>query len=348
MAITIHNDFNEIFETSRLIRVALYPKLRDKSKFLERTTSLSDRTALYENFQEVHERYIETFIENFIASENDSFFFGEIEEADRSDIGELFSSILTKHPDWLMTLEEMSVEALRGEVLWHWFGDEKEKNLETIISEIEEGITEEGDGFPYDMGLKVILIYQNPKKYLGMLVEIINQNLPAYHKARLAIEEDITQRLANFDAPPKEIYEKIPIILDLDLTEGNYEFYPTFVNPFLLSATQGCPVFCGLHLNEEIERGQRQKKPKDVLAKMFKMLADQNKIEILSMLKEESMYNLQIANALGISAATTNHHMKTLLSQGFVNVEKHDGKVYYSLKTEQVKEAIADLEALLL
>jgi len=183
---------------------------------------------------------------------------------------------------------------------------------------------------------------------LRTLVEIINNNLPAYRKARLSIEEDIAERLADFKAPPKEEYEKFLDLLHLNLFDDTYEFYPTFVNPFVLSLTSGCPIFSGLYLNEEIERGQRQKKPKDILAKMFKMLADQNKIEILTMLKETSMYNLQIANALGISAATTNHHMTTLLNRGFVSVEKRDGKVYYSLEKGQIKEVIADLEALLL
>jgi len=241
----------------------------------------------------------------------------------------------------------MCVDELRHEFLWYWFGDEKERNLDSIISFLEEWIVE-GGRIPYDKGLKLILIYRNPKKYLRMLIEIINNNLPVYRKARQSIEADIAERLLEFKAPPKEEYERFIDLFYVNLYDGNYEFYPTFVNPFLLSMTQGCPIFSGLYLNDEIERGQRQKKPKDVLAKMFKMLADQNKIEILTMLKEESMYNLQIANALDISAATTNHHMKTLLNQGFVNIERRDGKVYYSLEKGQIKEVIADLEALLL
>jgi len=347
MAIVVHNEFNEIFETAKLVRTALYPRLGDKSEFLDRTTSLSDRSSIFEAFQEIHERYIGTFIENFVPSENASFFFEDTSDADSGDVGEIISAILAKNPEWMTKLDEISIEELRRKMLWHWFGDEKEKSLEVIISAIEEGI-DENEAISYDLALKLILNYQNPKKYLSMLVEIINKNIPAYKLALATIEKDIAQRLADFDAPPKEIYEKITVLLDLDLNEGSYEFYPTFVNPFLISATQGCPVFCGLYLNEEIEKGKRQKKSKDVLAKMFKMLADQNKIEILTMLKDESMYNLQIANELGISAATTNHHMTTLLSRGFVNVEKRNGKVYYSLEKEQIKEVIADLEALLL
>jgi len=342
MSITVHNDFNEIFETGRLIRVALYPKLREE--FLGGNDHLSDKNSIYENFQKTHKRYIETFVENFEPTADDSFFFEEIED---HDMGGIFTSIFARNPDWLANMEDMCVDELRNEFLWYWFGDEKERNLDSIISFLEEW-TVEGGRIPYDKGLKLILIYRNPKKYLRMLIEIINNNLPAYRKARQSIEADIAQRLLEFKAPPKEEYERSLDLFYVNLYDGNYEFYPTFVNPFLLSMTQGCPIFSGLYLNDEIDRGQRQKKPKDVLAKKFKMLADQSKIEILTMLKEESMYNLQIANALGISAATTNHHMKTLLDQGFVNIERRDGKVYYSLEKKQVKETIADLEALLL
>ena len=343
MNIKIHHDFNEIFETIGLILLALHPELRDKSKFLENANSLNDRTSIYESFQECHEQYIKTFIENFVPSAGDSFFFEEAE-----GIGLIFASILPKHSDWLFNVEEMSDEEFRHEILWHWLGDRKEKNLEEIISIIEEGIESGDTTITYNAMVKLILVFQNPKKYLRMLGETISNNLPAYRKARNSIETEVAQRLVNFKAPPKEFYEKFLNLFELNLVENHDEFYPTFVNPFVLTMGQGCPTFSGLYLNEEIERGQRQKKPKDVLAKMFKMLADQNKIEILMMLKEESMYNLQIANALGISAATTNHHMKTLLSRGFVTVEKREGKVYYMLEKNQIEEIIADLEALLL
>lgn len=344
MGIKVHQDFNEIFEIATLIRLVLHPKLRDKSEFLESTNSLNDRTLIYGNFQECHERYIHTFIENFVPSSGDAFFFEEEEES----VGLVFSSILTKHSDWLNGIEGISEHEIRHVILWHWFGDSREKGLEDMIAVFDEAIDEGDNGITYPMCLKLILIYQNPKKYLRMLIEIINHNLPAYEKARRSIEEDIAERLADFKEPPTEMYKKFSILLDLDLVGDHYECYPTFVNPFMLSMTQGCPVFCGLFVNEEIERGERQRKPKDVLAKMFKMLSDQNKIEILTMLKEASMYNLQIANALGISAATTNHHMRALLTRGFVSVEKRDGKVYYSLEKQQVQEVIADLEALLL
>jgi len=326
----IHNEFNEIFETAGLIHVCYHPKRRSKEELMNQ---LSDRESIYNKFQPFFDLYFHVFKENFNSSDNDAFFFEEFE----SDWVQAIASTVVKNRHWLENIDTLSDEDIYQDIVSQLFYDEVIENMDDVVAQLEETT------LAFHLCWKLILVLKNPKKYMSMYIKIIKNNLEAYKKARKAIAVDIAPLLADFKEPSSEYISRFKAVI-----ENEYEIYPTFVNPFLTAMTTGCPIFCGLYLNEELEREKRKDKPRDVLAGMLKMLADQSKIEILFMLKKESMYNLQIANELGISAATTHHHMTNLLARGFVIAEKREGKLYYSLQKEQIKEIIADLEAVFL
>ena len=326
----VHRDFNEIFETAGLIYLCYHPKARSEEGLVDDSDSLSDRKPIYKKFQPFFDRYVDVFKENFISSDNDAFFFDEFNETLN------IATMAAKNSQWLTNVETLNEEDIYQDILKYMFPPDKViESMDDVIAHLEDGT------HSFQTCWKFILALKKPKEYIPMYVEIIKNNLPAYQLARAAVHTEIEPLLTRFEKPPLEFLERF-------IVEDIYEFYPTLFSPFLLSLTSRCPVFCGLYLNERVEREQRKDKPRDILARMFKMLADQNKIEILCMLKEESMYNLQISKRLGISAATTHHHMTSLASQGFVSSEKRDGKQYYSLEKEQIREAIADLEAVFL
>ncbi|MNJ65876.1 Bacterial regulatory protein, arsR family [compost metagenome] len=66
------------------------------------------------------------------------------------------------------------------------------------------------------------------------------------------------------------------------------------------------------------------------------------------MLKEKPKYNLEIAEQLGLTAATTSHHMNVLLACKLVSIDKKNGKVYYHVDQEQLRQFIHELELFLL
>ena len=287
MDIIVHNDFNEIFETAGLIHLCYHPEHRSKEEFVDNSNSLSDRDSIYRKFQPFFDRYVEVFKENFIASDNDAFFFDDFEEMTS------VATMAAKNKHWLIDMETLTEEELYQDIIAYLFpADVLIESVDDVIAQLEDAT------ISFQACWKCILMLKNPKKYVTMCVEIINNNLQAYQLARAAVHTEVEPLLARFKEPVPEFLERFII-------EDNYEFYPTFFSPLLLSMTAGCPVFCGLYLNERVEREWRKDKPRDVLAGMFKMLADQNKVQILCMLKEESMYNLQISKKLGISAATT-------------------------------------------
>ena len=57
-----------------------------------------------------------------------------------------------------------------------------------------------------------------------------------------------------------------------------------------------------------------------------------------------TFYDLEIAEELKLSPPTVSHHMSVLLENGLVDVEKKEGKVYYTLSKERLREAVGELE----
>jgi len=338
MSITVHHTFNEIFETYTLIYATLFPHQKARETLLFTEDSTTNREQMYLHIEANHQLYLETFETHFKSTEKLFFFFNE-----ENVMGLALAAILAKYPEWLDNLNDFSDDDLRRLILNTFFDKNESLSVAEVIGIIEQNFEE---GASFDGAMEMVLVYQNPKKYFSELIHIIKLNIPALHEAMAVLDETVLQLLAEFNAPPPAYYEKYLNYYIYDPHKGYFTFYPTFVNPFYFIMTQGCPLFCGLLLNAEIDRSERKHKPKDVLVKQFKLLGDSSKMEILTLLKNEPMYNLQIANALNITAATTHGHMRLLLNQGFITSQKRDGKVFYALKQQHIRDLIDDLDAL--
>ena len=80
------------------------------------------------------------------------------------------------------------------------------------------------------------------------------------------------------------------------------------------------------------------------LLPVLKALGDSSKFEILQSLLISPKYNLEIAEELKLSPPTVSHHMSVLLENGLVDVEKKEGKVYYTLSKEKLRKVVGELE----
>ena len=87
---------------------------------------------------------------------------------------------------------------------------------------------------------------------------------------------------------------------------------------------------------------------KELLPQILKLLGDKSKFEILCLLKSHGRYNLEIAEELHLTPATASHHMGMLLTNQIVTVEKKDGRVYYQLNQETLREIMKCFEEILL
>lgn len=74
-----------------------------------------------------------------------------------------------------------------------------------------------------------------------------------------------------------------------------------------------------------------------VLLEFFKALADENRLKIVGLLAQKPSSVEALADALGLSASTTSHHLSRLSKSGLVSA-RADGHYYiYSLNTDVLR-----------
>lgn len=82
------------------------------------------------------------------------------------------------------------------------------------------------------------------------------------------------------------------------------------------------------------------------IATMFKALADENRIQILKLLKEGEKCACHILEEMNVSQPTLSHHMKILCDAGIVTGRKEGKWMHYSISKEahsKVKESLEEL-----
>jgi len=76
----------------------------------------------------------------------------------------------------------------------------------------------------------------------------------------------------------------------------------------------------------------------NTLLSFFKALADENRLKIVGLLAQKPSSVEALADALGLSASTTSHHLSRLSKSGLVSA-RADGHYYiYSLNTDALRE----------
>lgn len=71
------------------------------------------------------------------------------------------------------------------------------------------------------------------------------------------------------------------------------------------------------------------------LTRVFDALSDANRLRIVSLLAERERSGAELSEALGISAALTCHHLKTLEEAGIVE-RRREGQVKYTVLNPDV------------
>lgn len=110
----------------------------------------------------------------------------------------------------------------------------------------------------------------------------------------------------------------------------------TFVRGKNKSGQAHFTVFMGL-LHCAVDFSVVRELTKEQLCESLKCLADPTKLSILTILKEKSTYQTDLARQLGLTTATISHHMNKLLQNNFVKYQFMDKKSYYEYQPEQIE-----------
>ena len=75
-------------------------------------------------------------------------------------------------------------------------------------------------------------------------------------------------------------------------------------------------------------------------AEALKLIAEENRLKILCMLKCGELCVCEIWQGLGISQNLVSHHLKVLKEAGFIDVKRNGLKMIYSINKKKLKEFV--------
>ena len=339
MGVVVHTQLNQAFEILGLLHVCHHPKLLELSHVAEQLAELGiNGEELYKKYETLLKRYVAAFRKEFVLDEADSVFFDDDGPAFLFFLQILFAEM----PAWIDDIESVSereIVDILMEGLGEWLaeGPNEGASIHEIIDVLKKS------ELPPNVCWKLMLLLQEPKKQIVQLVQLIRRNIPAYEHALRTIEKPLQKRLEQFVKTqrnaPKGRAEELVSRFDVPPVET--------VIPVLISPTVEIYVerskYAGLFIEDTWRMIENLKKARNSNNPVFKALSDSSKFDILLSLNHSPKYNLELAEHLGLTAATVSHHMQMLLMHGLVSVEKRDGRVYYTLQRDVMKNAIAEL-----
>lgn len=87
--------------------------------------------------------------------------------------------------------------------------------------------------------------------------------------------------------------------------------------------------------------------PSQEMLRFFEALGDDTRLRILRLLARREMYLTELAERLGLTKATTKHHMVRLRAAGMVTLYDRDRMTYYALRPDLGRRAAQSLESFL-
>jgi DNA-binding transcriptional ArsR family regulator len=123
------------------------------------------------------------------------------------------------------------------------------------------------------------------------------------------------------------------------------------IGPYVMFNTcEACKHVMMIHYNcrptGTLEHEPQQEKP--AVQDMFpplKALADETRLQILTLLNGREMYAQEIVNALDISQSAISRHLQLMVTGGLLNIRKEDSMKYFSINTESLDALASQLRS---
>ncbi len=334
---------DSVFETMGLLYVSYNIEEVKKETIMTLTDMGFDGEQFYSQHLKTYDKYVQVFLKNRVEHSESQFFFSDKD----SNYFLILLSLIIGNRSWLTSKDNLSDDQINSQIIHTCkiFFDEETNtespdSLEDIICYLDRCDLQS------DAKWKMLRVMQNPKKYISHIIEIINSNVDAYQKAVSEVTNPLDKLLNQYSVMTTNYGDKRFYDIKANIAQSSV-VYPTLIFPVTqMLFEKSC--YYGLLSEKVIKNGKIRQNSKNLLLLKLKALSDSSKLEIISSLKVSPKYNLEIAQQLGLTAATMSHHMNVLLNCSLVGVEKKDGKVYYHLERENLQDLIKELEETLL
>lgn len=190
---------------------------------------------------------------------------------------------------------------------------------------------------------KIIECLKNPSETKERFLLMLKQ---FYDKSYSSIEDEIIQKLKSISVKYDELFNKNPLKFSRQFLKANldklnisqnvhvsYFKYVGAENWISGSTDEGFGV---LGAYSDMYYGDEQEK--EIVQMFFKVLSDKKRLDIIHLLSDRPCYVYELAEKLGMSAATISYHLNQLQGLDIVQYERYDHRIYYSLDKDRLRE----------
>ena len=336
----VNTSLNKYFEIIGLLYTYAHPDLDDKGiwdKVAKEYHISADE--LSRKIGSIPTKYCSAFQKSVSISNQEDFSFFFSDEDDAFVL--LLQIVCATHPQWF----EGADPKITNEEVSTAFADilSDESNRKMVIPPSDKNIIEllESTGYPPSTCWKMVLFLQSSKEKIQKLSQLIRDNDTSYENALAAINRPLRKLLDAF--PHGRLFCN-------NILQGAL-VTPTLIYPTLeliQSSGTSSTSFVGLFVNELYQLLDKNRSAQDKILPVLKALSDNSKFDILCSLMKAPKYNLELAEELSLTAATVSHHMNVLLNLRLVDVEKRDGRVYYTITKDTIRETLQSLRRVFL
>lgn len=190
--------------------------------------------------------------------------------------------------------------------------------------------------------LKLIESIENPKETKQRYIMLLSQ---FYEKAYMPFEEEIYKTIVpeieqyekEFSSNPEKFCRKY-FLKDINVFGQVIMIHISFFKysgSDYWSSRKGieCIIF-----GSETWRFIKEEPERERILNFLKAISDKRRMSIIELLAEKPCYVNEIAEEIGMSAATTSYHLTNLQELGIVDFQRYDHRFYYYLNKDKLRE----------
>lgn len=300
-----------------------------------RSTCLLDKTKLDKYFK--HYTKETTSLSSFLYEEKD-FWKGK-------DINE-----------YLYMLENKSEEDKKLCVLEFLHNNGGKEDKEEVLKELCKNNDEilkaiKDSGFNSSLKWDLFCFIQDMEKGFKEFIEFIRSAIPVYEdfkstreKLIKKLKEDLDKNINNNEKALSFIKKSTRNILNYDTFQEIYVTVNYFQGYGISFSMENdvLYIFLGAYYEKALKMlGGEEEDRLQANLMVYKNLCDKNRFEILKLLTENNTYYQgEIAEILGITNATVSYHMSFLIGANLVTLDKQNKKAFYILNKKTLEESL--------
>lgn len=264
----------------------------------------------------------------------------------------LFLSLEKGYESPLEAIE--AIEAMTAEEwLQYYFNvNDREESIMDLSDEAVKSIVEEHIAPSWDIPNRDPEIVIELRKYADESKEQMTQMYRRFYEKHFQpLETMLIPKLeALVDQHQKVLEEQRELFLEeiLWMKEAEYsrakniQFIVTWIGELSHSVSMDGDQIAGIYGFGYLQRFDKEFIQKQTM-KLFKVLSDERRLDILRLVGEKPRYATELAKELGLTKATISYHMNLIIEQGLVSLRVEQNRVYYELNTDRLGKQFADV-----